>query len=204
MWAEPKIDVRVPFEPNGRLGEDYNRIMEESAHEWVLFLDHDVLIIHPCWYQVCQAAILNHPDAGIFTAWSNNIGNKKQQSPGAPTLRHSVILHKNHGHRVWQMHKYACSNIDPHLIGGFFILTSRTAWIKAGKFRGTGLLGEDNEYHRRMMACGLKTYRINGIYALHLRERGEPSWIPGVKTTVEFWREYKKRHEKNALHGDHR
>jgi GT2 family glycosyltransferase len=100
------------------------------------------------------------------------------------------------------MYRYRCTNIDPDLIGGFFMLTSKTAWLKAGKFRGTGLLGEDNEYHRRVMAAGMKTYRIDGIYALHLRERGEPTWIPGVKTTVEFWREYKKRHEKNRLHGN--
>ncbi len=202
MWSEPKIDVRIPFEPDGKLGMDYNRIMEESAQEWVLFLDHDVLIINPCWYQVCQEAIRKHPDAGIFTCWSNNIGNKKQKSPGAPSSRHSLSLHKNHGRRVWLMYRYACSNIDPHLIGGFFLLTSKTAWQKAGRFRGTGLLGEDNEYHRRIMAAGYKAYRINGIYTVHLRERAEPTWIPGVKTTVEIWREYKKRHEKDRLHGN--
>ena len=175
------------------MGADYNRIMEESKQEWVLFLDHDVLIIHPCWYQVCQAAIRKYPSTGIFTCWSNNIGNKKQKSRGAPSSRHSLSTHKSHGRNVWLMHGYDCSPIDPHLIGGFFLMTSRTAWTKAGKFRGTGLLGEDNEYHRRMMAAGLKSYRINGLYAVHLRERSEGTWIPGIKTTTEYWREYKIR-----------
>ena len=201
MWAEPKIDVRVPFEPNGRLGEDYNRIMEESAHEWVLFLDHDVLIVHPCWYQVCKAAIRQCPLAGIFTCWANNIGNKRQKWPGAPSLSHPLVRHKNLGRQIWLKYKYNLSQIDQDLIGGFFMLTSRTAWEKAGKFRGAGLLGEDNEYHRRIMAAGLKTYRIDGLYGIHLRERAEPTWIPGVKTTVEFWRELRKRDEERRLHG---
>ena len=193
-WLEPKIDVRIAFEPNGRLGEDYNRIMEESSQEWVLFLDHDVLIIHPCWYSVCQHAIKQKPEAGIFTIWSNNIGNKRQKYPGAPNSRHPIHAHKNLARRIWMKYQYNLSVIDPHLIGGFFLLTSKTAWNKAGKFRGTGLLGEDNEYHRRMMACKLKAYRIDGLYALHLRERHEGTWIKGVKTTVEYFMEYKMRH----------
>jgi len=30
---QPKIDVRIAYEPGGRIGADYNRIMRESAHE---------------------------------------------------------------------------------------------------------------------------------------------------------------------------
>jgi GT2 family glycosyltransferase len=209
MWAEPKIDIRIPFEPQGRLGADYNRIMEESRQEWVLFKDHDILIFHPSWYLICQKAIREKPDAGMFTIFTNNIGCKMQRLKRAPHTSRSILHHKHFAREIWNKNGYSMTEITGYLISGFFILTSRTAWKKAGGFRGTGLFGEDTEYHRKIIKAGLKCWRINGLYAYHLRDRVDGTWIGGIKTAKEYWATYyadhqKKKREKSSLHGDHR
>ena len=183
----PKIDVRIAFEPGGQIGADYNRIMRESPHEWVLFLDHDVLLLHPSWYQVAQEAIRSHPEAGIFTCWTNNIACKHQKDRGAPA-GHDIEAHRARAWELWNKYGMKCSHNRRWLIGGFFMLTSKAAWRKAGGFPEDGFFGVDNEYHRRIMRAGLTCWRIDGLYCYHIRDRKDRSWAGGVPTSAEFAR----------------
>jgi len=179
----PKIDVRIAYEPGGRIGQDYNRIMRETAHEWVLFLDHDVLLLHPSWYEVCRRAILEHPDGGLFTCFTNNIACKHQKAPDAP-VGHDLARHRAYARAIWERYGYACTENRRWLIGGFFMLTSKTAWRKAGGFPEDGFFGVDNEYHRRILRAGFKCYRMDGLYCYHIRDRKDRNWIEGVDTAA--------------------
>lgn len=181
-YAQPKIDVRIAYEPGGRIGDDYNRIMSEAAHEWVLFLDHDVLLLHPSWYEVCQRAITDNPRGGLFTMWTNNIGCKLQLAPDAPA-GHDITAHRAYARTLWDRHGYACTANSTHLIGGFAMLTSKTAWRSAGGFPPGAFFGVDNEYHRRIMRAGYACYRMDGLYAYHIRDRKGGNWIDGVNTS---------------------
>jgi len=179
----PKIDVRIAYEPGAKIGQDYNRIMRETVHEWVLLLDHDVLLLHPSWYEVCQRAISEHPDGGLFTCFTNNIGCKHQKDLGAPRGQ-DIGAHCARAKRLWEQNRYRCTLNSRHLIGGFFMLTSKTAWRKAGGFPEDGFFGVDNEYHRRIMKTGFKCYRMDGLYCYHIRDRKGGNWIDGVDTSA--------------------
>lgn len=181
--SQPKIDIRIAYEPGAKIGQDYNRIMRETAHEWVLFLDHDVLLLHPSWYEVCQRAIREHPDAGLLTCFTNNIACKHQKDPGAPR-GHDVAHHRARARVLWEEHGYACTENRRWLIGGFFMLTSKAAWRKADGFPEDGFFGVDNEYHHRIMKAGFKCYRMDGLYGYHLRDRQGGNWIKGVDTSA--------------------
>jgi len=187
VQSDPKIDVRIAFEPGGRIGADYNRIMRESAHEWVLFIDHDVLLLHPSWYQVAQHAIRTHTDAGIFTCWTNRIACKHQLDTGAPA-GHDIEDHRVRARELWNQHGLRCSLNRRWLIAGFFLLTSKTAWRKSGGFPEDGFFGVDNEYHRRVMRTGLKCYRVDGLYCYHIRDRKGRAWATGVHTSADLAR----------------
>ena len=124
--SQPKIDVHIAYEPGGQIGADYNRIMRESPHEWILFLDHDVLLLHPSWYEVCQAAIKDHPNAGLLTCYTNNIACKHQKLCDSPE-GHDISLHRARARALWRSSGNRCTENSRHLIGGFFMLTSKTA-----------------------------------------------------------------------------
>lgn len=171
----PKIDVRIPYEPDGKLGEDYNRIMTETAHEWVLLLDHDVLILHANWYELCQRAIAQQPNAGIITARTNNVACKDQVVRGAPA-GHDIEAHRRTAREFWRRDGFNLTEIRRHLIAGFFMLTRKAVWEKVGGFK-PGFLGVDNDYHRRVAKAGFKVWRMDGLYCYHRRERKDRDWL---------------------------
>jgi GT2 family glycosyltransferase len=188
--AGAEINVCIPFDPEANLGREYNRLMRESQREWVLFLDHDALILNPHWHYLCREAITRVPAAGIFTALTGNIGSSAQLLKWAPSPQDSIPAHQEIALKLWRKRGTGLTDITEDSISGFFLLTSRTAWEKAGGFPEPGLFGVDREYRRRVVAAGLRVFRIDGIYVFHLRDRSRGSWIPGMKTSKELWDEY--------------
>lgn len=209
-WSQPKIDVRIAFEPKAQLGREYNRIMAGTSLSWVLFIDQDVLLINPHWYLICQEAIRKHPEAGIFTCFTNSCGCKFSRAPDPPPMDVPISLHRKYAKELWNRNKFSCSLLDvvkiPDRINGFFMMTSKAAWQKVGGFRGTEMFAEDTAYHRKMIAHNIPCYRIDGIYVYHRHERIDGPWIAGQKTSREYWLEFKRRRDeqKSRLHGHHR
>ena len=168
------IQVAMPYEPGQRLAYAYNRAMATAAAEWVLFLDHDLFICNPLWYEMCLEATETAPaDAGWITAVTNRIGNKNQkaisknglQLPDTEDLQahcsYAQVLYKEWGNELVR-----CKGA----MSGFFILTSRTAWRKCGGFneKRKRLLGVDNHYSRSLSLVGYRYYKLPGLYFYHM------------------------------------
>jgi len=183
--TEPKIDVRIAFEPGGKLGEDYNRIFHETPHKWVLLLDHDVLLLNPHWYAIMQAAILENPRAGIFTCWTNNIGNPDQRW-GQPIEGDSFAAHRALARGVFEGFGNQSTVIEGAKCSGMLLLIRKAAWSKAGGFPGVGMFREDWIFGRKVQQAGFEVRRLDGLYVYHVRDRSEGTWIPGVDTSKEI------------------
>jgi len=98
-----KIDVRIPFEPGGKLGWDYNRVMNESKNDWVLLLDHDIfLALNPHWYMICQRVIKEcKDDVGAFGCYATAIGNTQQLIKGSPRRGDGIPKHIEFAKKVF-------------------------------------------------------------------------------------------------------
>lgn len=181
-----KIDVRIPYEPGGKLGEDYNRIMKETSHNWVLFLDHDVFLsLNPNWYHICQQVIENEKKVGMFTCKTNaHHSNTGQQDPDAPKDS-DLLQHLEFSKKVWGENQYSCSKIDK--ISGFFMLVNKKAWEKAGGFPGKAMFKEDWDFSRKVKKAGYELKIINGLYVYHMKKR-VGTFIDGEDTTKEIKR----------------
>jgi len=183
--AQPKIDVRIAYEPGGQLGADYNRIFQETAHEWVLLLDHDVLLLNPHWYTIAQECIRQNPRAGIFTCWTNNIGNPAQRW-SAPGETDSVTAHRGFAREVFDINGYQATVIDGAKCSGMLLLIRKAAWTKVGGFPGVGMFREDWTFGRKVQGAGFEVRRMDGLYVYHVRDRSDGTWIPGVETSKEI------------------
>lgn len=177
------IDIRIPFIPGAKLGMAYNQIMSETKCEWVLFLDHDVFLCNPHWYHLCERAIEQFPETGLFTCWTNHIGKTGQKNTDAPKSD-SIGEHRAFARQIFEKYNEAVTEIDK--ASGMFLLINRSAWSKVGGFPGVEIFKEDWIFSRRLIKAGLKIRRIDGLYVYHLRDRDEGSWIEGVKTTKEL------------------
>jgi glycosyltransferase involved in cell wall biosynthesis len=167
------IDVQIPYEPNKKLAYAYNRAMENTTAEWVLFLDHDLFICNPHWYQMCLTAIevLKGKDVGWITARCNRIACPPQRVK-PPEDSDDIKYHIGIAKQLYQKFGNQLTKTDA-LLSGFFILTSKAAWWRAGGFKdvGKGISQIDNDYSRRIMEAGFEQYVMDGLYFYHLWKR---------------------------------
>lgn len=169
-----QIDVKMPYEPGLKLAFAYNRAMEQSEAEWVLFLDHDLFFCNKHWYEMCLDAISKVPeDVGWISAVTNRIGNKNQKAVSkhgvlAPDTE-DLIKHCDYArllYKEWGNTLLRCRGA----MSGFFILTSKTAWKAAGGFdeNRKRLMGVDNVYSRSLSLAGYKYFKLPGLYYYHM------------------------------------
>jgi len=192
---EPKIDIRIPWEPGGALGEDYNRIMRETCQEWVLLLDADVMVLHPSFYVVCQAGIRQYPAAGMFTCWASSTGCVHSKAKARPPADASLLAHRAFARALWDKYGYQCTEIvtgpesphgwTPKWLAGFFMLVRKQAWADVGEFCDG--IAVDHVFHQGLVKHGFKVYRLDGLYALHLRDRSGERWIEDVPVSTDYW-----------------
>ena len=166
------IDVHVPYKLGGNLGECYNDIMSQSK-DWVLFLDHDILLLRPEWYQCCIDAInqTGHK-AGWISAVTNRIWCTDQKRAGA--VDHDDIMeHIKFSNSLWRKYKGVLRKpTSGRPFSGFFLLTHKEAWEKTGGFMD-GFLGVDNDYYNKLLKCGYDTYIMPGVYSYHIYHNKE-------------------------------
>lgn len=196
----PHITTYIPFCTDLNIGAEYNRLISQSKTPWVLILDHDVLLVNPEWYHICQQAILQHPDTALFSCYCNSYtkhdGNVNQRYD-APPLDASVLDHRRFARQVFDQNQFNCREFSGNSIG-FFMLINKDKWAAAGGFRETGIFGVDFNFINRLRKNNLSTRLIEGLYALHLHYR-DGAWIENKKSTKELWHEYitqKKGNEK--------
>lgn len=191
-----KIDTRIAFSPDGNLGAEYNRIIEESNHEWILFIDHDVLLLNPHWYLLCTKAIEQHPETGLFTCYTNNIGGPDQKAHGCPGKEANIMEHRLHAKQLFETNQFNCSVIDGNKCSGMFLLINKSAWKAVGGFNKKGLFKLDWDFGRAVQNKNYKVMRIDGLYVYHIRDRALGSWIEGIKTSKEVRDERMKHKDK--------
>lgn len=191
-----KIDVRVPYEPNGKLGWDYNRIFNETVHDWILVVDHDILLnTNPLWYHICQTCIETHPDTAVFTCKTNAHHNTAQRDKSAPG-DFDVVHHQEYAKKIWETNRFATELVSPGAnIAGFFMLIRKQAWRDVGGFPGVGMFEEDWAFAQKIHQAGLAMRVMTGLYLMHAQKR-IGSWDADVKTSREIFAEFMARRKK--------
>ena len=187
LWVAPKIDVRIAFEPAGGLGRDYNRIFQETTAEWVLLLDHDVLLLHPNWYAVCQRAIMDRPDAGLITGVCNDIASPFQLSEGAPGHDAPIDAHRRYARELWDRYGHETVPVPRgRSVGGFLMLVRKQAWADVGGFGEDSFFALDTTFARAMASTAWSIYTMRGLYCYHRRERTDKTWIAGDAVSADY------------------
>lgn len=162
------IHYAIAFDPNKNVGVAYNATMRLLGEDdWCCFVDGDSMFLNPYFGRQIEEYVNRHPECGIFTCKTNRVaaeymlvGNWKSDD---------VVYHK----RLAQELSTDLSVTDitgfarDFPLSGVLMLISRKAWTEVGGFKETGMLGVDNDMHRRMRDHGFKVYMMNGVYVYH-------------------------------------
>lgn len=169
------FDITIPFSPTRALGAAYNDAMERSNKDFVLLLDHDVLLgLTGKWYDLCMNVISNH-DFDVATCWCNQGGSAHRgvislPEYSSPEMKHQMMV----AERIWSEHGYSVTPIN--CLTGFFMLVNKKSWKEMGGFPEEPCIsGIDQDYMRRLNDESRTILRINGLYVYHNKSR---SWTP--------------------------
>lgn len=156
----------IAYDLERNLGGAYNEIADRlRPDDDCCFLDHDAVFTTRDWFRQLTEAIDRYPDAGLFTAVTNRIGNKEQVAPGAPA-GHDMAAHRAFGQTLLEQHGTAAVDItNRHLVSGVVMCFPK---LKASGVRfAAGFFGVDNEVHRTVRSLGKRIYLLPGCYVQH-------------------------------------
>lgn len=179
------IEVKILYNHSGDLTEAYRYAVLTSKRPWVLMIDHDIVLsTNPHWYKLCLEAIMQAPDAGLFTCYTNIIGSDVQKAPLAPG-GFDFVTHQAYAKAHFEKNGFAITNVsDQRKISGFFLLLRKEA-VAAAELPKAGFFGVDWGLAAAVRRAGYSLWRINGLYVAHMRTRVGP-FIEGEKTSKSF------------------
>lgn len=181
------IYTYIPYAPKSKkmdLGWAYNNFMNlVNDDDWVLFLDHDVLLTTTNWFTQIEDIVEKNPEYGVFTCLTNRIGQSVQKLKGVDSDNHDMKYHRKIGKDL-QKNKYdEVTEFPNKLLSGFFILIKKEIWKKIGGFSEGYFLGVDNKLHKDCIENNIKVGLMNGVYVYHwYRGDGDKTHLDGSKT----------------------
>lgn len=161
--------THIPYAPNKtkNLGQAYNRFMDLLKDEdLACFIDHDAMFTTPDWYEQIEHIAGKYPDAGMFTAKTNRVKNRRQLYRGVISDNHDIAYHRMIGRLLQQDHYADVSVVKAEKpVSGVVIVIKKKVW-NVHRFQD-GFLGVDNDISCRLIAAGRKVYIMEGVYVYH-------------------------------------
>ncbi len=167
MW----IDVCIPFDEKGELAMAYNRALRQGDSEWILFLDHDVFLCNPRWYEMSLEAIESVRQDPLAVCIGCECGGehhkRTMKMDGPPNT--SIKDHINESKRRYGIHGNMIERIYVH-VPGFFMLLKRDVACEIGfVHQQSGINNIDTDFGERLIHAGYHIYQMRGLYIYHRR-----------------------------------
>ena len=153
----------TPTATNKDLGNAYNCYMGllPNDDDWACLTDRDTFFLSSNYDTILNKAIEDNPDTGLFTCYTNRVGEKKQCYKGVISNNPDIVAHKVISDQLEGIYTYK----ELESVSGFMMMVQKRTWNKI-KFK-KGLLGVDNWYSEDLVKAGYKIKLIEGLYMFH-------------------------------------
>lgn len=184
--CEVKVDVRkrktmkvfynVPWDSDKNIGKAYNEfaaLVPDDA--WICFMDADTIPTTTFYGKIIEDIISDNPKVLAFTCVTNRIGCPWQLAEGADWSNDDMRYHRDFGQAQYE--KYGTKVVDMtnmnHPMSGLFMCIHKSIWKKMGGANPKGMLGIDQDIHKRIRAVGEHVYLAKGLYMYHWYRGGD-------------------------------
>lgn len=166
-----RIYFNQVFERSGNIGLHYNKFMSllPNDDDFACFTDNDAIFTTYGHGEQLHKIIEKYPECGLFVATANRIGCLWQRN-GAWNNDNMKDM-RAFGKRLADKHYDQVEDVTDkalsHPFSGFLILIRKSTWKTVGGFLEEGVLGVDNDLHRRAHEHGEKVYLMKGVFLYH-------------------------------------
>lgn len=164
----------TPFAVDKNLGKAYNDCFEMIGQDdWACIRDGDTMFLTPDFGDIIFNYAYQNPGA-ILTCYTNRIHPlaKEQMLPRGVSEDRDIYNHMNVAVSM-KSELYTTTPLTGPL-SMLLMLMSKATWEKSGGFEeGTGLLGVDTEFYKRVREIGTHILRMNGLYIFHTYRLGK-------------------------------
>lgn len=171
-----KVFYNVPWNSDKNIGVAYNEFASLVPDDaWVCFMDADTIPTTAFYGKIVEDIISDNPEVRAFTCVTNRIGCPWQLAEGADWSNDDMRYHREFGQA--QYDKYKTKVVDMtnmnHPMSGLFMCIHKSVWDKMGGASEKGMLGIDQDIHRRIRKAGYKVWLAKGLYVYHWYRGGD-------------------------------
>lgn len=165
--AEVILHRSCPSREDKNLGKSYNDAMKLIGEDdWMCFTDNDVLFLTSDTMNIISNYIKGHPNAGLFTCYTNRIANSQQLLNGKisedDSIKNHILIAEKQKSKLYQVTQLRS------IISGFLMVLSKKTWKKINFDETGGALSVDNLYSKKILLKGKKILRMDGLYCFHI------------------------------------
>ena len=164
----------TPYSFDKKLFEAYDLYMNliSDPHDWVCFMDGDVLFLISDFGHQMQTYIDNYQDAGLFTCYASRTSRPELKWKGADMENPSLIYHRTKAEQLYAAFHGQVVDLGELNCLGYLMLMRKSTWLLIREqvkewTKEKSILGVDTRISKAIRKAGLKSYLMKGIYVLH-------------------------------------
>lgn len=164
------VSYRIPWDGEKNIGASYNRELRNLGpeYDYVCFLDYDCTPMQSNFGKIVEDAIRANRQYDVYTCLTNRVMCKNQVTDYVDKHSNDIEYHKKIGRNHWLIYGSDVKDITyGGLISGMCMIVSRKAFELTGGFNEDGMLGVDNDFHKRCLENNIKIGLIQGLYCYH-------------------------------------
>jgi hypothetical protein len=175
---EVRVFHSIPWNSSKNIGVYYNSFMKLlEKDDWACFLDGDAIHTTTYFGRNIEDTILDNPKFSLFTCYTNRIGCRYQIAPNVDQKNNDQAYHREFGEKIWNANKTKVLDItNSGLLSGVLILIKKEFWCKVGGFKDGGMLGVDNDIHKKVRDAKLAVGLMSGVYVQHWYRGGNAKY----------------------------
>ncbi len=176
----PVIHFPIPYSFEKKLFEAYDSEFQKvNQEDWVSLMDGDILFFQANFGHIIQNHILQYPGTGLFTCYTNRIGNPVQLYSDKAKKIDGIKYHYNIAKQL-EEENAMLSTQHTQRVAGMLMVIKKETWDSirdqvAEKCKENKITGVDYMIADTLLANKYEIRRMEDLYVFHYR-RMLDSW----------------------------
>lgn len=165
----------IPWNSDKNIGFYYNNFMKLiKDDDWACFIDADAIHTTTHFGSRIEKIVKNNPEYSFFTCYTNRVYCDWQIAPEVDIKSNDLEYHRSFGSKIWENNKIKVIDVTDKrpFLSGVLMLIKKNIW-NVIKFKEKGMLGVDNDFHKKAYLNKIKVGLMTGIYVQHWYRNGK-------------------------------